>query len=333
VKALVLAPFAEDALEALNELVPAVHESWTETRRLYDPEELAERIDRDDVGVLIIEADFAFEELFENASALRFIGVCRQELNHVDVEAATQHGIVVVNTPARNAQAVAEHTIGLMLALARRTPQMHSYVSSQLWKDPTEPYISMRGMELGDKTLGIVGLGAIGRLVAKLARGIGMRVLAYDPYVGTMGERYRGTFLVSLEELLKESHFVTLHVPRHSETDGLLNAERLALVRPGSFLVNTSSYSAVDEGALVEALHSGRLAGAALDVHESHPIPPTSPLLGLDNVILTPHIGGATEETVSRHSWMIVEAVRRFLTGRRPKHLVNPAVWKVRRGR
>jgi phosphoglycerate dehydrogenase-like enzyme len=188
-------------------------------------------------------------------------------------------------------------------------------------------------MELGDKTLGIIGLGAIGRLVAKLARGIGMRVLAYDPYVGTTGERYRGALLVSLEELLKESQVVTLHVPRHAETDGLLDAERLALVRPGSFLVNTSSHSAVDEGALVEALHSGRLAGAALDVHESHPIPPTSPLLGLDNVILTPHIGGATDETVSRHSWMIVEAVRRFLAGRRPKHLVNPNVWMVRRGR
>jgi len=188
-------------------------------------------------------------------------------------------------------------------------------------------------MELGGRTLGIVGLGAIGRLVAKLGRGIGMRVLAYDPYVGTVGKRSQGALFVSLEELLKESHFITLHVPRDSETDGLLNAERLALVRPDSFLINTSSYSAVDEGALVKALRSGRLAGAAFDVHESHPIPPTSPLLGLDNVVLTPHIGGATEETVSRHSWMIVEAVRRFLTGRRPKYLVNPAVWKVRRGR
>ena len=332
-KALVLAPFAEDALEVLNELIPVAHESWTETRRLYDPEELAERINRDDVSMLIIEADFAFEELFENASPLRFIGVCRQELNHVDIEAATHHGITVVNTPARNAQAVAEHTMGLMLALARRTLQANSYVKSQMWQDPVEPYISMRGMELGGRTLGIVGLGAIGRLVAKLGSGIGMRVLAYDPYVGPMGKRSRSALLVSLGELLKESHFITLHVPRHSETDGLLNAERLALVRPGSFLINTSSYSAVDEGALVEALRSGRLAGAAFDVHESHPIPPTSPLLGLDNVVLTPHIGGATEETVSRHSWMIVEAVRRFLAGRRPKHLVNPAVWKVRRGR
>ena len=332
-KALVLAPFAKDALEALRGLLPVVHESWTETRRLYDPEELAERTTREEIGVLIIEADFAFEELFENAPSLRFIGVCRQELNHVDIEAATHHGIVVVNTPARNAQAVAEHTLGLMLALARRIPQTDSYVKSQLWQDPTEPYISMRGTELGGKTLGIVGLGAIGRLVAKMGKAMGMHVLAYDPYVGTVGKRVRGALLVSMEELLRESHFITLHVPRGGETDGLLDAELLALVRPGAFLVNTSSYAAVDEAALVEVLRSGRLGGAAFDVHESHPIPPTNLLLKLDNVVLTPHIGGATHETVSRYSWMIVEAVRNFLEGRRPKHLVNSAVWRRRRGR
>lgn len=332
-KALVLAPFAEEALEALKGLLPVTYESWTETRLLHDAGELAERVAREDVGVLVIEADFAFEELFKSAPSLRFVGVCRQELNQVDVEAATRYGIVVVNTPARNAQAVAEHTVGLMLALARHILQAHSYVKSQLWKDPVEPYIHMRGTELRGRTLGIIGLGAIGRLVARLGRGLGMRVLAHDPYVGEAGRRLHGALLVSLEELLRESHFVTLHVPQSGETDGLLDSERLGLMRPDAFLVNTSSYAAVNERALADALRHGRLAGAAFDVHQSHPIPPTSPLLKLDNVVLTPHIGGATEETVSRYSWMVVEAVRSFLKGRRPRHLVNPDVWRRHRGR
>lgn len=332
-KALVLAPFADDALEALKALLPVAYESWGETRRLYAPEELAERINREGIAVLIIEADFAFEELFEAAAPLRFLGVCRQELNHVDLEAATRHGIVVVNTPARNAQAVAEHTLGLMLAVARRIPQANSYVKSLRWEDPVEPYLSMRGTELYGRTLGIIGLGAIGRRVARLGRGMGMRVLAYDPYLGTPGQRVRGAQLASLEALLRVSHFVTLHVPASGDTENLLDAKRVGLMRPGALLVNTSSYAAVDEAALVDALRSGRLGGAAFDVHQSHPIPPTSPLLALENVVLTPHIGGATEESVARHSWMMVEAVGRFRQGLRPRHLANPAVWRRRRGR
>lgn len=332
-KSLVLAPFDNDALNAMNGLTEVVHESWTETRLLYSPDELAQRANEEGIDILVIEADFAFEELFEGAPGLLFVGVCRQELNHVDIGAATRHGVVVVNTPARNARAVAEHTIGLMLSLARRIPEAHSYVKSKMWHDPVGPYITMRGTELGGKVLGIIGLGAIGRIVARLARGMGMKVLAYDPYAGAIGQRVRGVPLASLEDLLHESHFVTLHVPRASETNGLLDSNRIQMMREGAFLVNTSSYAAVDEHALVEALRSGRLSGAALDVHEAHPIPTTSPLLGLDNVVLTPHIGGATKETISRYSWMIVDAVRAFLKGRRPQHLVNPEVWRVRRGR
>lgn len=331
-KALVLAPFAEDALKALKAMLPVVYESWTDTHRLYAPEDLAGRINEQEVAVLIIEADFAFEELFEAAAPLRFLGICRQELNHVNLEAATRHGVAVVNAPARNAQAVAEHTLGLMLSLARRIPQADSYVKSLRWEDPVEPYLSMRGIELYGKTLGIVGLGAVGRRVARLGRGMGMRVLAHDPYLGEPGQRLRGAQLASLETLLRVSHFVTLHVPASSDTENLLDARRIDLMRPSAFLVNTSTYAAVDTEALVEALRSGRLGGAALDVHPSHPIPSTSPLLALENVVLTPHIGGATEETVARHSWMMVDAVGRFMRGLRPRNLANPAVWRRRRG-
>lgn len=331
-KALALVPFDPEALKALNALLPTVCEPWTETRRLYDPEELGARLQQEDAGVLFIEADFAFEEVFDAAPCLKLLGVCRNSLDHVDLDAATAHGVLVVHTPARNAQAVAEHTIALMLALARHVPQADAYVKAGRWEDPVEPYSAMRGEELAGKTLGIIGLGSIGRRVAKLARGFGMTVIAFDPYLGGPGTKTRGATLVGLETLLRVSDFVTLHVPASEETVRLLDAKRMALMKPGAYLVNTAHYAAVDEGALTDALRSGRLGGAAFDIFESHPVPSSSPLLTLPNVVLTPHIGGATRETIARYSWAMVEEVRRFLAGVRPLHLANPAVWR-RRGR
>ena len=332
VKALVLAPFSAEALRAMGTLMPVTRESWTETRRLYDPHELAQRINDEQIVALIIEADFLFEEVFQEAHPLRFVGVCRASLNHVDLEAATAHGVVVVHTPGRTAQAVAELTVGLLLALARRIPQAHQYVKEAHWEDPVEPYIALRGVELSGRILGVIGLGATGRRVARLGRGLGMHVVAYDPYAGPLGSRRAGATLVDLDHLLSQSDCVTIHTPDTPETEGLLDAQRLARMKPGSYLINVASPSVVEPKALVHALREGRLAGAALDVHESHPIPPSHPFLALDNLLLTPHLGGATDGTVERHSRAIVEDLQRFLQGRRPRRLANPEVWR-RRGR
>ncbi len=331
-KALVLAPFSSEALSALRDLLPVAYESWTETRRLYAPEELAKRINTEEIGVLVIEADFLFEEVFQKSAPLRFVGVCRAALNHVDLEAATSCGVVVVNTPGRNAQAVAEMTLGLLLALVRRIPQAYAYRKQGRWEDPVEPYATMQGVELHGRTLGVIGLGAIGRRVARMGRALGMQIIAFDPYAGPTGSRRSGATLVALDELLAQADCVTLHAPETPETEGLLDAQRLAHMKPGSYLVNVTSPTLVDLQALVRALQEGPLAGAAFDVHETHPIPPSGPLLALDNVVLTPHLGGATRETVERHSWMVLEDIRRFLGGRRPRRLVNPPVWR-RRGR
>lgn len=325
-----LAPFSSDALEALGHLLPVTYEPWTETRRLYDPQELAERINREQVGILLVEADFLLAELFEAVTTLRLVGICRNSLEHVELAAATRHGVPVVNAPSRNARAVAELTVSLLLALARSLVQAHTYVKGRHWEDPVGPYITMRGSELQGKTLGIIGLGGVGREVARLARRLGMRVLAYDPYVGPLGSKKAGATLETLETVLRQADFLSLHAPPTPETEGLLDARRLALLKPGAYLVNTASAALVEQEALAQALTSGHLAGAALDVHESHPLPPNSPLLELDNVILTPHLGGATRETVERYSWMMVEAVQRFLGGRRPRHLANPAAWRRR---
>ncbi len=334
--ALVLAPFSQQALEALGQTLPITYESWTNTRKLYSPQELSQRINTENIGVLVVEADFVLEEVFREARPLKLLGVCRNSLDHIDLEAATEYGVAVVNTPGRNAHGVAELTIGLMLSMARDIPRLDGYVKAGRWESPVEPYISMRGVELQGKTLGIIGLGSIGRKVARLGRAFGMHVLAYDPYAGVPGKRVAGALLGTLEQVLSASDFLSVHVPNTPDTEGLLDRRCLGLMKAGSCIINTASYSVIEEAALVEYLKSGHIAGVALDVHRTHPIPPSSPLLKLENacpelsrrIILTPHIGGATDGTIERQSWIMVEEILRFLQGQRPRHLVNHRVWR-----
>ncbi len=325
---LVLAPFSDEGLARLAALGRVVNEPWTETRTLWDPEELGARLTNEGFDALAVEADFLFEELFDAAPGLRIAAICRGDMHHADLDAATERGIAIVRTPARNAQAVAEFAVAQMLALARHTSAGERYVREGRWEDPTEPYVRFRGRELAGATLGIVGFGAIGRAVARIAAGFGMRVLAYDPYV----HEAEGVEMTGLEALLAASDFVSMHVPDTPETMGMLNEARIAAMKPGAYLVNVTNSSVADRTALAAALTEGRLAGAALDVHEAHPIPPDSPFIGLSNVLLTPHIGGATQETIERHSAMVAEDFERFARGEQPLRLVNPDVWGRRRG-
>ncbi len=320
----------EEPLARLKELMPVTYESWADTRQLADPEELARRIEAEGISVLVVEADFLPEELFQQAGNLRLVAVCRNSLSHVDLEAATGHGVAVVHTPGRNAQAVAELTIGLMLTLARRINTMDTCVKEGRWQMPVEPYINahMQAGELAGKTLGVLGLGNIGFRVAGLANAFGMRVLAYDPNIDPETRDCGNvTFCPTLAELAGDTDYISVHVPDVPGTKDLLSRSLLAGIKPGCRIINTSSYHAVDEAALVEGLTSGRVAGAAFDVFSTHPLPPNNPLLGLENVVLTPHIGGATRETVDRQSDMIVQDIERFLGGLKPERMVNPEVW------
>ena len=323
-RALVLAPFAARELERLGGRLDVDYESWMDSGRLHDPGDLAAKLNDRRVSILVMEIDFVFGDVFEAAPHLEFVGICRAAVNHVDVEAATANGVVVVNTPGRNAQAVAEHALGLMLALARRIPEGHGYVVGGRWVNPVAPYVELRGLELAGRTLGIVGLGAVGRRLADMAGAIGMTCVAHDPYAGGPPPGIR---LVDLDELMACSDFVSVHAPLTGETGGLIDSRGLALMKPTAYLVNLSGAGIVDRDGLVGALETGAIAGAALDVFETHPIAPDHPLLALDNVILTPHVAGATEETVERHSMMMASDVLRFLDGVRPVNLVNPEVW------
>ena len=308
-KALILAPFAQASLDQLSARMSVIYEPWTETKRLWDPAELSVRLAEEAIEAVVVEIDFLFDEVFEDPSPLKFIGLCRNATNQVDMDAAIARGVVVANTPGRNANAVAEMTIGLAFALARRIPELHTYVSSGGWADPLTPYTELRGIELAGKTLGVVGLGAIGKRVARLGHALGMRILGYDPYA--TAPKY--VAMSTLDRLLQHSNVVTLHVPETAETMEMIGEKQLALMQSTSYLINTASAALVDETALVEALRSKRIGGAALDVFETHPVVPNSPLLKLDNVVLTPHIGGATAETIERYSTMITRDLLQFL--------------------
>lgn len=322
-RALILAPFSAAALARLGTAVDVTHESWLETRRLHDPEALGVRLAAEDVSILIVEADFVFEEVFDAAPCLRLVGVCRNATNQVDIAAATAHGVAVTHAPGRNTNAVAEMTVAVMLALARRIPQAHGLVSGGGWSDPALGYRLFRGREVAGATVGVVGFGQIGRAVTAKCIALGARVLVADPLVPDRDVTALGGEPAGMPELAA-SDFVTLHVPDLQEPRALIDAAFLALMQPSAFLINTGAGGAVDHKALVAALTEGRIAGAALDVFPGQPLPVSSPLLSAPNLLLTPHIAGATAETVERHSLTMTEETERFLAGESLHHLVNP---------
>jgi D-3-phosphoglycerate dehydrogenase len=327
-KALILAPFWPAVLERLRKSLEVIYESWLETRRLLSSEEFIDRIQGQDIEIVVIEADVLSREVFEKAGKLKLVGACRGDVTHIDMAAATEHDVLVINTPARNATAVAELTLGLMLALVRSIPAAHQMVSSGGWVDPMAPYVSLRGTEVAGKTIGIVGFGAVGQRVARRLSAFETSILVYDPHVAAETIKELGAQPLELDALMEQSDLVTLHCSSVPETTGLISAQRIALMKPTAYLVNTASAYVVDNQALAEALKQRRIAGAAFDVYQTWPVKPEDPLLKLDNVILTPHIGGATEETVARHSQMIADDIQRFLAGQRPQNMLNPEVWE-----
>lgn len=332
-RALILAPFASDSLAALGVFAQFGHEDWRETGTIWDPRDLGARLDEESFDTVVVERDFLFAETFEAAPSLGVAAICRAALNQIDLDAATQHGVVVINTPGRNASAVAELAVGLMFSLARRIPEADRYVRGGCWESPSGPYVALRGSELAGKTAGLLGFGATGRAVAALCAALGMTALAYDPLVEDEEIARASVRPVGFDRLLAEADFVSLHAPAPPDGRPLIDRDAISRMRVGAYLVNTASAELVDSTALADALRAGVLAGAAVDVFETSPVEPGHPLLSAPNLVLTPHLGGATDETIDRHSRMVVDDLRRIDSGERPVNLVNPAVWERRRGR
>lgn len=261
--------------------------------------------------------------ILEAAPALRLFGVGRGGPVNANVSAATEHGVAVCYAPGRNATATAEHTLGLILAAARRIPQTHAELTAGRWRGDYYRYEDV-GIELDGTTVGLVGAGAVGGKVAALLAAFGARVLVYDPYLAD--GRLPGVERVTLEELLSRSRVVSLHARATPQTTGMIDAARIAAMPSGSIIVNCARGPLLDYDAVCDALDSGRLFGAAFDVFPVEPIPPGSRLLTTPGIVLTPHLAGASKQTAANAARIVAGDVACYLRGEPLAHCANPEV-------
>ncbi len=325
--ALVTAPFRGEGLDQLRSMADVVLDPWLDHRplRLYSPEQLAERITAEGATIVICEADLCAGPVFD--LPLVAVGATRGEPTNVDVAAATAAGVPVLRAPGRNADAVGEMTVALVLCATRHLLAADADVrAGEVFRDGTIPYQRFRAWQLSGRTAGLIGLGAAGRAVRWRLEGLGMRVIAFDPYADDTDEVGAR---VSLDELLDRSDVISLHAAVTPESAGMIGAKQFAAMRDGVVFVNAARAALHDTDALVGALASGKVAAAALDHFEGEILPPNHPLVSMANVVLTPHIGGATYDTEANHSQMIAGDLARLLAGERPLHCVNPEVLGV----
>jgi len=305
-----------DQLRALGELIV---DPWIDHQplRLYGPVELAERATEVGATVLICEADRCEGPVFE--LGLEAIGSTRGDPTNVDLTGATKAGIPVLRAPGRNADAVAELTVGLLLAVTRGLLAAdHDVRAGEVYRDGSIPYQRFRGWQLAGQTVGIVGLGAVGRAAAWRFEGLGMRVITADPFAPEATH--------DLDDLLAEADVVSMHAAVTPDTVRLISAERIARMKPGAVYVNSARAALHDLDALTAALQSGRLAAAALDHFEGESLATDHPLVAMPNVILTPHIGGATYDVETNHTLLMADGLDSLLRGEAPLNLANPEV-------
>src|SRR3954447_7627824 len=309
--------------DALRQLADVVYEPFIEQKplRLYSDEQLAERVQAERATIVVCEGDRVGLNTLDLSPVV--IGATRGDPTNVDVAAATERGVPVLNAPGRNADAVAELAVGLLFAAARHiVPADDDVRAGETYRDGTIPYQRFRGWEVNGRTAGIVGYGAIGRALAWRLEGLGMRVIASDPYADD------ATY--SLDDLLAEADVVSMHAPVTDDTKKMIGSDQFARMKDGAIYLNAARAALHDTDALVAALKSGRLAGAGLDHFEGDWLDPSHELAKLPNVVLTPHIGGATYDTEGNHAQMIVADIEAVLTGQQPKNCVNPEVLKGR---
>lgn len=298
-----MAPLAKDILEATGQ-IEVVVDNQKDTG---EPEKLSQLIGEFD-GVAIRSGTHIPAEVLAHSGRLKIIGRAGIGVDNVDLNAATEKGIVVMNAPGGNTVTTAEHAISMMLALARNIPQATATMREGRWEKK-----KLIGVEITGKTLGVIGLGHIGRVVAERALGLKMKVVATDPFVSESAAKDLGVELLALDQLLERVDVISLHVPRLKETLNMINAETLSKMKPGVRIINCSRGEIVNLDALLQALNSGQVAGAALDVLPQEPPDPSLPILQHPNVIFTPHLGAATGEAQNKVADMIAKQMAAYL--------------------
>jgi autoinducer 2 (AI-2) kinase len=321
---LVTARLDEQALDTLRSHGQVQYRSYGDEMRVLAGSRLVKALQ--DVNVLVTEVDQVRKYIFPKVPELRVISCCRGAPVNIDIDAATEHGVPVLNTPGRNAGAVADLTVLFMLALLRHLVPLAGILREE--GDGMEKlarvFTQYPGRELWEKTVGLVGLGAVGRAVAARLLPFGAKVVAHDPYVHQGQASELGVTMLDLDELLQRSDIVSLHAMVTDETTGMIGQREFELMKSGAYFINVARPALADEEALYNALKDGHLAGAALDVFTNEPPSSDHPLLTLHNVIATPHIGGSTTEVVTHQSRIAVTDLLRLLEGQRPLHCVNP---------
>ncbi|HTH90245.1 NAD(P)-dependent oxidoreductase [Mycobacterium sp.] len=318
-RALVTAPLRGDGFAKLRLLADVVYDPWIDQTplRIYTAEQLAERASAENADVLVVESDSVGGPVFD--LPLRAVASTRGDPNNVDIAGATNAGIPVLYTPGRNADAVAEMTVALLLATTRHLLTADADVrAGQAFRDGTIPYQRFRAWEVAGQTAGLVGLGAVARALKWRLEGLGVNVIAHDPY--NVEARH------SLDGLLAAADIVSLHAPVTDETTGMIGAAQFAAMRDGAVFLNTARAQLHDTDALVNALRSGKVAAAGLDHFAGEWLPTDHPLASMPNVVLTPHIGGATWNTEARQAHIVADGLEALLSGRTPPHIVNPEV-------
>lgn len=259
-------------------------------------------------GLVIRSATQVTADLLDSADSLKVVGRAGTGLDNVDIPAATAKGVIVMNTPGQNSNAAAELAMGHIFALSRHIARGHRGIKEGKWEKK-----QLRGRELKGKTLGIMGMGNIGRILAELGHGVKMDVIGFDPYFNAEEIKARGALPVSFEDLLARSDYLSIHVPKTKETAGLFNADNIAKMKDGAYLINCARGGIVDEVALCDALAQGKLAGAALDVFEKEPLPADSRIMYADDVVCTPHLGANTHEAQVNVAVAVAQQMSKYL--------------------